>query len=189
MPTELTWSIIVQHLGLSLIPFIIVILAGTGISYLLARLFNSCLVKVPGLKKFMVFVPWRAVAIFMAFAILSSSFLTRNFFLPSLVPGNSNGAILCVLFIPWITDVFLRSWHPRNLREKVFSTIRTISVLSFILPMFLQSAGMGYFIYMAAYWFETTKVNFGYWVLLLMTVVIDLIIGIIQFIFTHKKDK
>jgi hypothetical protein len=187
MQTNLTWFIFLQHLGVSLIPWLIVLLVGGGLGYLLATLFHRWFKHHPGAEEIMVLFPWRSLAIFAAFAVIHSSLMAWNFGLPTLVTSNSIAVELFVLFVPWVTYTFLNSWHPAGTRSQVFSLIRTFTVLSLVLPVFLQTAGLGYYIYMAAYWFNVPHVTLGYEVVGAMMFGADLIIGLIQYLLALSR--
>lgn len=186
METDLTLSRILAHLGLSLVPWLIVMLAGGGIGYLLAILFRRWFQGHPRAFDLMVFLPWRSIAVLIALVAINTPFTIWNFGLDPLSTSVTIGVALSVLFVPWITSIFLYSEYPISTRRKVLSLVRTFTILSIVLPVFLQ-AGVGYFIYQVSFNLDTPNMILGYEVVGAMMLGVDLIVGLVQYVLGRSR--
>jgi hypothetical protein len=187
MPVNLTWLTLLQHMANSLLPWLVVLVVGGGIGFLIARGIHRWAECHPAGRLGLLLIPWRSAAILFAFLVLNSALWSWNFFIPSHFMINNNGLTLMVLFVPWLIHTFLNFHFPKGAWIQVLAVIRTFSIISLVIPVFLQTEGLGHFIFMAAYWFDLTKMKTGYAVLFGMMLSLDLIIGAIQFTLARKK--
>ena len=187
METNLTFPLILEHLGVSLIPWLIVMPAGGGFGYLLAVLFLRWFKGRQRAFDLMALLPWRSIAIFIALVVINTPFMVWKFGIGLLAPSLSIGVALFVLFVPFIAHTLLNSWHPISAREKVVSIVRTFAILSLALSVFLQTTGMGYLIYRVSSELDFPKLILGYEVIGVMLLGADLIIGLIQYALTHSR--
>jgi hypothetical protein len=186
--TDLTVSLILVHLGISLVPWIIVMLAGGGLAYLLATLLRRWFQGHPRALELMVLLPWRSIASLIALVMINTSLMMWYFGFGTLSASVSTGVALSVLFVPWITSAFLHSWYPTSLFRKIGSIVRTFAILAIVLPVFLQM-GMGHFIYQASYDPDMdSKIILGYEVVGALMVGVDLIGGILLLFIKKGKN-
>jgi hypothetical protein len=187
METNLTFPLLLAYLGISLIPWLIVMLAGGGFSYLLAVLFLSWFKGRQRAFDLMALLPWRSIAIFIALVVINTPLMVWKFGIGLLAPSLSIGVALFVLFVPFNAHTLLNSWHPISAHGKVVSIVRTFAILSLALSAFLQTTGMGYFIYRVSSELDFPKLILGYEVVGVMLLGADLIIGLIQYALTHSR--
>jgi hypothetical protein len=187
METNLTFPLLLAYLGISLIPWLIVMLAGGGFGYLLAVLFLRWFKGHQRAFDLMVLLPWRSIAIFIALVVINTPLMVWKFGIGLLSPSLSTGVALFVLFVPFIAHMLLNSWHPISAHGKVVSIVRTFAILSLALSVFLQTTGMGYFIYRASSELDFSKLILGYEVVGVMLLGADLLIGLIQNALTHSR--
>jgi len=186
MDANLTLSLIWEHLGVSLIPWLIIMLVGGGLGYLFATLFRHWFRGHPRSFHLIVLLPWRSISILIALVVVNTPLMVWNFGLGTLSASLAIGVALSVLFIPWITSTLLYSWLPINMLGKVFSIVRTSIILSLVLPVFLQT-GVGYFIYQVSFAQDLSKMTLGYEVVGAMLLGADLLIGVIQYTLAHSR--
>ncbi len=190
----LTLPIVLQHLQVALIPWLIVMLAGGGLSYLLSRPLRSWVNDHPRAPRFLTLIPWRSATIWSALVVIQSPWVIFSFGLGTFSASLSLGIALGLLIIPWLLAASLRSWYRTGTYEKGFSNpnaiewesllniVRLSAILSIVLVVFLQ-AGMGYFIWRSSSTNDFSKMFQGYEVVGLMMVVVDFIFGVIHLVF------
>lgn len=181
METNLTVALILAHLGASFVPWIIVMLAGGGLGYLLATLLRRWFQGHPRALDLMVLLPWRSIAMWIALVMIDTPWMIWVFGLGTRSTIIAIGMALAALFVPWMTSAFLHGWYPASPLRQIGSVVRTSAILAIVLPVFLQ-AGMGYFIDRVSFDLDTSKMILGYEVLGMMMVGVDLIGGILLLI-------
>lgn len=184
METDLTVSHILVHLGISLVPWGIVTLAGGGLGYLAAILLRRWFQGHPHALEASVLLPWRSIAILIALVMVNTPLMIWYFGLGTLSASIATGVALGVLFVPWITSAFLHSWYPTSPPRKIGAIVRTSAILAIVLPVFLQM-GVGYFIYQTS---GTPEMIVGYEVVAVMMVGVDLIGGILLLFIKKGKN-
>jgi hypothetical protein len=182
--TDLTGSRILVHLGISLVPWLIVMLAGGGLGYLVATLLRRWFQGHPRALDRMVLLPWRSIAILIALVMVNTPLMMWYFGLGTLSASIATGVALSVLFVPWMTSAFLHLWYPASPFRKIGSIVRTSAILAIVLPVFLQM-GVGYFIYQTS---GTPEMTLGYEVVGAMMVGVDLISGILLLFIKKGKN-
>jgi len=121
-----------------------------------------------------------------ALVAINAPFTVWNFGLGPLSTSITIGVALSVLFVPWITSIFLYSEYPVSTRRKVLSLVRTFAILSVVLPVFLQ-AGVGYFIYQVSFNLDPPNMILGYEVVGAMMLGVDLVIGLVQYMLDRSQ--
>jgi hypothetical protein len=185
METNLTFPLLLAYLGISLIPWLIVMLAGGGLGYLLAVLSQRWFKGHQRAFDLMALLPWRSITIFIALVVINTPLMVWKFGIGLLAPSLSIGVALFVLFVPFIAHTLLNLWHPISAHGKVVSIVRTFAILSLALSAFLQTTGMGYFIYRVSSELDFPKLILGYEVVGVILLGTDLIIGLIQYALNH----
>jgi len=180
METDLTLSMILQHLEVSLIPWLIVMVVGGGLGYFFAILFRKWFQDHQRVLNLLVLLPWRSVAIWIALVVIYSPLMVWQFGLGTIAGSVAVGVALSSLMIPWITTTLVRSWVPLSTIGKILSIVRLSAILSIALPVFLN-IGMGYFISQGSFDLEIQKMTLGYEVVGAMLLGTDIVLGIIQF--------
>jgi hypothetical protein len=180
METDLSLSMILQHLEVSLIPWLIVMVVGGGLGYFFAILFRKWFQDHQRVLNLLVLLPWRSVAIWIALVVIYSPLMVWQFGLGTIAGSVAVGVALSSLMIPWITTTLVRSWYPLSTIGKILSIVRLSAILSIALPVFLN-IGMGYFISRGSFDLEIQKMTLGYEVVGAMLLGTDIVLGIIQF--------
>ena len=180
METDLSLSMILQHLEVSLIPWLIVMVVGGGLGYFFAILFRKWFQDHKRVLNLLVLLPWRSVAIWIALVVIYSPLMVWQFGLGTIAGSVAVGVALSSLMIPWITTTLVRSWVPLSTIGKILSIVRLSAILSIALPVFLN-IGMGYFISRVSFDLEIQKMTLGYEVVGAMLLGTDIVLGIIQF--------
>lgn len=180
METDLSLSMILQHLEVSLIPWLIVMVVGGGLGYFFAILFRKWFQDHQRVLNLLVLLPWRSVAIWIALVVIYSPLMVWQFGLGTIAGSVAVGVALSSLMIPWITTTLVRSWVPLSTIGKILSIVRLSAILSIALPVFLN-IGMGYFISRGSFDLEIQKMTLGYEVVGAMLLGTDIVLGIIQF--------
>ena len=180
METDLTLSMILQHLEVSLIPWLIVMVVAGGLGYVFAILLRKWFQGHQRVLNLLVLLPWRSVAIWIALVVIYSPLMVWQFGLGTIAGSVAVGVALSSLMIPWITTTLVRSWVPLSTIGKILSIVRLSAILSIALPVFLN-IGMGYFISRGSFDLEIQKMTLGYEVVGAMLLGTDIVLGIIQF--------
>ena len=180
METDLTLSMILQHLEVSLIPWLIVMVVAGGLGYVFAILLRKWFQGHQRVLNLLVLLPWRSVAIWIALVVIYSPLMVWQFGLGTIAGSVAVGVALSSLIIPWITTTLVRSWVPLSTIGKILSIVRLSAILSIALPVFLN-IGMGYFISRGSFDLEIQKMTLGYEVVGAMLLGTDIVLGIIQF--------
>lgn len=179
MEPSLTLQLILQHLSVSLIPWLIIMVIGGGLGYGFSFLIHRWLYDHKWLLNILVFLPWRSVIIWIALVAIHSPLMIWQFGLGPISASVAIGIALCVFIIPSITVILLQSLYPPSSLGKIMSIARTSAILSIALVVLLDT-GMGYYILRVSSSLGFQKIILAYLVVGAMMLGIDLVLGFIQ---------
>ena len=186
MGLELTLPLFLSTLLVSLIPWLIVILVSGGLGYPFAILLRRWFQSHPWGLNYLVLLPWRSVAAWIALVVIQTPLIIWQFGLGQISTGIAVGIALSVLILPWMTSTIIRSWYPLSLLPKVLSIFRMSAILSIVLSVLLY-AGVGYFLYHASWNSDFHKMITAYQVVGALLLGLDLLFGLIQFGLSYPR--
>jgi hypothetical protein len=180
MGPDLTLQLILQHFSVALIPWLIMMPAGAGLGYALAGLIRRQISAHTWILKTLVFLPWRAVAIWIALVDINSFLLIWWLGLGILSASVTVAIALGLLITPLVTLTLLQAWYPPSLSERIMSVARTSAVFSIALVVILLTSGMGYYINQVSAALDIQKMIIAYGVVAAMLLGVDILFGMIQ---------
>ena len=189
MEPDLTLQLILQHLSVALIPWLIMMPFAGWLGYALAGLIHRQVSAHTRVLKTLVFLPWRAVMIWIALVDINSSLLIWWFGLGTLSASVAIAIALGLLITPLVTLTLLQAWYPPSLIERIMSVARTSAVLSIALVVILLTSGMGYYINQVSAALDIQKMIIAYGAVAAMLLGVDLIFGLIQMAFLSAQSR
>ena len=189
MGPDLTLQMILQHLSVALIPWLIMMPFAGGLGYALAGLIRRQVSAHRWILKTLAFLPWRAVAIWIALVDINSFLLIWWLGLGTLSASVTVAIALGLLITPLVTLTLLQAWYPPSLIERIMSVARTSAVLSIALVVILLTSGMGYYINQVSAALDIQKMIIAYGVVAAMLLGVDLIFGLIQMAFLSAQSR
>ncbi len=180
MEPNLSVPLVLQHLYISLIPWLVVMILGGGFGYGFASLLRKWLEGRQSWLNSLSLLPWRSLVTWTAIVVIDSPLMVWKFGLGTPSGSITVGIALGMFIVPWVTYTLLRSWFPLNTPGKLLVIARVAAILSIALQVFLNT-GMGYFIAQASYALDLPKMSLGYTVVGVMLFGVDLLFGMIQF--------
>ena len=187
MDANLTLSLIWEHLGVSLIPWLIFMLVGGGLGYLFATLFRHWFQGHPRSFHLIVLLPWRSIVILTTLVVVNTPLMIWNFGLGTLSASLAIGVALRVLIHSLdyeYTPLFMAShqyaWKGIFGCSNIHYSFSGLSCLSanwsgiFHLPGILCARSL-------------SKMTLGYEMVGAMLLGTDLLIGVIQYTLAHSR--
>jgi ABC-type proline/glycine betaine transport system permease subunit len=172
-----------DHLLISLVPWLAGIVVGGGLGYACALVARSLFSTRPGLRRASMLLPWRTIAMTLALALLSP-------FVPILVGlGTVAGATMVALFVflfalPFTISTLLEYWHPSPLVVRLIAGARILAAASVAVaaftPMVAGSGGAGVLIFEGWRLLDYPQVLRGFSLVILLALMIDILLGALQ---------
>ncbi len=135
-------QIVLYHLASTFIPWLIMMILGGTLGYLLAFFLRKWIHRSLRLLLSLTFFPWRSIASSSALVAISSPLVIITFGLGSLSTLITVGVTLLVFIVPITAQVFLFTSYPLSQSQRLFSFARTLAVLATALPV-LFHMGIG----------------------------------------------
>ena len=176
------------QLLLSLIPWLAGLLVGGGFGYFLARWLRPLIAKKIGLRRGLMWIPWRSVIVVLPYL----AFFAPVYFGLGLMTGSYIvGIYVFILSIPFTAVTFLNHWFPFPLRIRVISLARIIAVGA--ISIAAATGIIGGFV-AGSQMVESFRIlNYAgfftvFFMVLGIALLIDLLFGAVQFVFYRPQE-
>jgi hypothetical protein len=185
MEPTLNFTNILDHIVVSLLPWIMAMIAGGGIGYLIAFLIKRWTGSNPGIQPLLILFPWRAILAWVALVAVSSPILLFQFGLSLNYQIATNGIVLSMMVIPWAAHYFLHIGIPATRWGKILSIARSVAVLSIGITSILDF-GIGFYLRYVSSMGDVQQMNIVFGVEGAMLVGIDVLLGFVQLLVTRR---
>lgn len=185
-------SVFLNHVLLSIIPWVAGGLIGGGLGYLLALAMRP-LGSRPGPRRALKLLPWRTIAFALVAIALNSAypFILLSPMLRSVLHVKgffvhvtlSISIAVFALASPFTTSIIAGYWFPPSLGERLVAGARTLGVASAVLALTASYWGVsspGHLIAIAMHAFDYSRVWLGYSIMVSTALIVDLVMGLIQ---------
>ncbi len=186
MVPTLNFTNILYHLVISLLPWIIAMIAGIGLGYLIAFLIKRFPGNHPGSQPLLILFPWRAILTWVALVVISSPIILIQFGLNLSYQIATNSIVLSMMVIPWAAHYFLHAQIPSTRSESVLSIARTVAVLSIVTTSILDF-GIGFYLRYVSSLGDVQQMNIVFGVEGAMLLGIDILLGFFQLLVTRRS--
>jgi len=186
MEPTLNFTNILYHLVISLLPWIIAMIAGGGLGYIIALLIKRLTDNHPGSQPLLILFPWRAILAWVALVAISSPILVFQFGLGLNYQIATNSIVLSMMFIPWAAHYFLHVQIPSTRSESVLSIARTMAVLSIVITSILDF-GLGFYLRDVSSLGDVQQMNIVFGIEGAILLGIDILLGFFQLLVTRRS--
>lgn len=182
-------QIILEHLTISLLPWLPGVFIGGALGYLLARSVRNILNQSPDLKNLSLLLPWRTAAILLATMAVLTPYAILIF-----GPGQTAGfaSVFTLVFglaIAFTASAYLDHWYPAPISARIVGIGRTLGVVSVaagILAGFSGAGGAWELIWTGMLDFDYARMWTGYAIVAGIALVFDLGLGAIQMLIARR---
>lgn len=174
-----------QHLLIALLPWLVGVVGGGGLGYACAVVARALFSKRPALRRPLVLVPWRTIAV--TLPLLSA-------FVPAVLGlGMITGMAVVGLFVfsfafPFTVATLLDRWHPSTLLSHLIAGARTLGTASVVVAaataMVGGGGGAGAMIFYGMSIPEHGELLIGLSIVVLLAVMVDVLLGGLQLLFS-----
>lgn len=174
-----------QHLLIALLPWLVGVIGGGGLGYACAVVARALFSKRPALRRPLVLVPWRTIAV--TLPLLSA-------FVPAVLGlGMITGMAVVGLFVfsfafPFTVATLLDRWHPSTLLSHLIAGARTLGTASVVVAaataMVGGGGGAGAMIFYGMSIPEHGELLIGLSIVVLLAVMVDVLLGGLQLLFS-----
>lgn len=178
-------TILAQHLLIALLPWLVGVIGGGGLGYACAVVARALFSKRPALRRPLVLVPWRTIAV--TLPLLSA-------FVPAVLGlGMITGMAVVGLFVfsfafPFTVATLLDRWHPSTLLSHLIAGARTLGTASVVVAaataMVGGGGGAGAMIFYGMSIPEHGELLIGLSIVVLLAVMVDVLLGGLQLLFS-----
>jgi hypothetical protein len=175
---------IVEHLFLTLIPWLIGIVVGGGLGALCAFGIRASLSASPALFRPLVLLPWRTLVLGLLMAVWSP-YIVALLGIGPLTGGAMVASSASLLATAFTATTLVENWHPSPLGARLIGGARTLAIASGLIAAgvgLLTGGGLGPTILEAARLAQHGLVWKGWMVMLALALVLDLAVGLAQMI-------
>jgi len=194
-------TVFLNHLLLSIVPWIAGGLIGGGLGYLLALAIRPLQARA-GLYRGLRLLPWRTIAFVLAAMAVYAAypvFLLLGPVLRSTLPGSgflvhalvTISFSVLVLALPFTTSIIAGYWFPPSLGERLVAGARTLGVASVVLALTASHwgvSGAGRLIEIGSREFDNSEVGLGYGIVISIALLVDLMMGVIQMVIARPAE-
>ena len=183
------WQTAFSHVIVSIVPWIIAVLAGGALGYILAITFRSWIRRSPGIFFYSAIFPWRSIAALISLIAITYPWIQMRYGLGDASGIFSMGIILIAWSVPCTMQAIFQHWFETTLRVRMVSTYRMLAIVSIAITA-ITLHGTGYMIIYAGLQNLNDAITFqGYALTGGILLIVDLILGFIQFWLSRLKTK
>jgi len=182
-------SLVVDHLWISLLPFVVGSILGGCAGYLLAKVLQGVYVKYPAWERVAVLLPWRTVLAAGILTLLVSPVVVMNIGL-----GNKAGILILGIVatasaIPYTCSIYLRQRRRNSIYSELTAGARSLAVLLVWCAVFVYwvgGGGAGSLIFPGMQDVASGQLSEGIYVVAIIALGYDFFLGGMQFALTAK---
>jgi len=183
--------VVVEHLLISLVPWLAGVVLGGGLGYLCAILVRVLFSSFPDLSKPSMLLPWRAILMSLLLLVLSPASVAI------LGLGPMAGAVvvglsMLLLAMPLTAAILLENWYPSSLSVRLVGGLRTLATASVVVAVgagVFGGGGLGSSMMESVRLLQFGRALEGWLAILALAVLLDLLLGIPQLIAFRKSEE
>jgi len=182
-------SVFVDHIWISLLPFVVGSILGGCVGYLLAKVLQGVYVKYPAWERAAVLLPWRTVLAAGILTLLVSPVVVMNIGLGNKAGILILGIIATALAIPYTCSIYLRQRWRSSINRELAAGARSLAVLLASCAVFVYwvgGGGAGGLIFPGMQDVASGQLSEGIFVVAIIAFVIDVLLGGMTFALTAK---
>jgi len=183
-------NIFLDHLLISLVPWLAGIVVGGGLGYACALVARSLFSALPRLRRVSMLLPWRTVAVTLALVALVSPIIVIRVGLGRVAGTISVGIFVFVFALPFTVGTLLEHWYPSPLVVRLITgarTLATASVAVAIVGRLAGSGGAGALIFQGMRLLDYPQMFRGFSIVALLALIIDVLLGALQLLFSRTS--
>lgn len=176
-------SILTNHLLNSIVVWFAALIIGGGFGYFIVNALKPIMNAKPATRRRMTLIPWRSL-ILILMLLVWSPILGIWLGLGYLTGKVMVGLTLSLLTLPMIMKAHLNKWFPSSLLEGIVSLARTLLMIALFATLGVGNVGaggFGYYLIQQVNLLEYGKLYEGIFILGVTALILDLVLGIIQF--------
>jgi len=185
-------DIFLDHLLISLVPWLAGTVVGGGLGYACALVARSLFSALPGSRRASMLLPWRTVAVTLALVALVSPIIVIRVGLGRVAGMISVGIFVFAFALPFTVGTLLEHWYPSPLVVRLIAGSRilaTASVAVAIVGCLPGSGGAGALIFQGMRLLDYPQMFRGFSVVALLSLIIDVLLGALQLLFSRTSEK
>lgn len=181
-----TLAIVVEHLQISLIPWLAGTIAGGGMGYACALGARAILTRFPGLRRLATLLPWRTVLVCVLLLAWGPAIVGHMGF------GTETGATLVrflafLLALSFTTTTLLGRWVPLSFAARLIATSRTLAAVSVAIAA--PGSLAGEFIFNSRSLLQPDRMTRGFLIVIGISLAFDLGLGALQMLASYVTDR
>lgn len=196
-------TVFLNHLLLSIVPWVAGGLIGGSLGYLLALAIRPLQARA-GLYRVLRLVPWRTISFVLAAIAVNPIYPIILLFhlgpsLGSVFPYSvfliyalaSLSFLIFALALPFTTSIVTSYWFPPSLRERLVAGARTLGVASVVLAFtasYFGVNGAGSLMAKSKGAFDYEGVWLGFVIIVSMALIVDLVMGVLQMVIARPAE-
>ena len=183
--------VVVEHLLISLVPWLAGVALGGGLGYLCAILVRALFSSFPNLSKPAMLLPWRAILMSFLLLVLSPASVAI-FGLGPMAGAVVVGLSMLLLAMPLAASILLENWYPSPLAVRLVGGLRTLATASVVVAVgagVFGGGGLGPSMIESVQLLQYGRALEGWLVIIALALVLDLLLGIPQLIAFRKSEE
>ena len=184
-------SVIVEHLLISLVPWLAGVLLGGGLGYLYAILARALFSSLPGLHRPSMLLPWRAILMSLLLLVLSPA-SAAIFGIGPTAGAIVVGLSMFLLAMPLKAAILLEYWYPSPLAVRLVAGLRTLATASVVVAAgagLFGGGGLGSSVMESIRLLQFGRAFEGWLVILALALMLDLLLGTLQLMAFRKSEE
>jgi len=181
-------SILIQHVLVSLLPWLIAVLLAAGLGILWASVARSLFSRVSALRRASALLPWRTVAVSLP---LLTPFVAARVGLGPTAAGIAVGLFVFLFALPLSVVVRLEKWYPSPPRVRFIGGVRTLAAASVTVAAVaaptVGGGGAGVLFFEGMRALDHGRVCGGFSAAVILALLIDLALGAAQMLFSWDE--
>lgn len=176
-------NIFLDHVLISLVPWLAGIVVGGGLGYACALVARSLFSTRPGLRRASMLLPWRTIAVTLALVALVSPIIVVRVGLGRVAGMISVGIFVLVFALPFTVGTLLEYWYPSPLAVHLIAGARTLAIASVAVAIASRLSGSsaaGALIFQGMRLLDYPQMLRGFSIVALLALIIDVLLGALQ---------
>ena len=187
----MNWTVLVQHLLISLVPWLGGVVVGGGLGYICALVGRRLFSARPGLRRLSMLLPWRTIVVNLLLLYSVFPIILRLIGVPVRSGVPAQAAIVCLWVLPlafaFTAVVLFESWYSSPLVVRLIAGVRTLATASVAVAAATQRAAgrgsIGVSLYPTGYPQVISTLS----TVVLLTLMVDVLIGALQLPFSRSS--
>jgi hypothetical protein len=185
---EMTVSIILEHLLVSLGAWAVGVIVGGGLGILIALKVRTLFIAAPHLRRFSMFIPWRTVVLNLLIIPWTPASIPLVGFGSASVWLNTSLAMF-LFAMPFTTSLLLERWYPSPFAIRLMAGLRTLATASLVaaaLAGLNGGYGIGWYMLQSLFALDYGSLLRECLILASVVLILDVLLGIVQLIVANR---